>query len=165
MTSPVANTRPLAALKELQDLELARLTKLTSLAGIEGLSKLEDLNIDTCRRVHSIDEVRHLTRLRSLGINNCGDIESFKPLNQLTKLEHIAFVDSTNVLDGDLWPLKRQEHLRTVAFRNRRHYTHRREELDERWKASGPPKVIVLPEGLVRSSQFVEMTKKLLGGK
>jgi hypothetical protein len=107
---------------------LGLLRRLGSLAGVEGLANLEELNIDTCRAIRSIEEVSALSRLRRLHLSNDGEIESLKPLDTLNGLEAVTFVESTNIVDGDLSPLVRQKNLRRVSFRNRRHYSHRRED-------------------------------------
>jgi hypothetical protein len=129
LNAPVGNLLGLSALLKLRSLRLANLRKLASLAGIEGLTNLEDLNINTCRAIGSIKEVGSLSRLRKLNLNNCGDIESLKPLLNLKGLELVAFYESTNIVDGDITPLLRQKSLSRVSFRNRRHYSHRREDI------------------------------------
>ena len=98
-----------------------------SLAGIEELANLEELDINTCR-VGSIEEVGFLLGLKRLHLTNDGDIKSLKPLEILNGLEWVTFVQSTNIIDGDLSPLLRQKNLARVSFQNRRHYSHRREE-------------------------------------
>ena len=65
--------------------------------------------------------------LGSLGLDNMGDIQSLKPLAQLSQLHRVTFVESTNILDGDLSPLVGLPSLELVSFQNRRHYSHRRE--------------------------------------
>jgi hypothetical protein len=128
LNAPVGNLRGLSALKRVRRLRLGNLRRLISLSGIEGLAALEELNIDTCRRIGSIDAVASLSGLRKLYFNNVGEIESLKPLAKLTRLESVVFSESTNIVDGDLSPLLRQKNLSRVAFQNRRHYSHRREE-------------------------------------
>jgi hypothetical protein len=128
LNAPVENLHRLGALKRLRSLRLADLKRLTSLAGIEGVANLEELEIHTCRSIGSIEEVGSLLRLRNLHLNNDGNIKSLKPLEKLHGLESVLFYESTNILDGDLSPLLRLENLSRVSFRNRRHYSHRREE-------------------------------------
>jgi Leucine-rich repeat (LRR) protein len=128
LNAPVENLHGLSSLKRLRSLRLGGLKRLTSLAGVEGLASLEELEIHTCCAIGSIKEVGSLSRLRKLHLNNDGDIESLKPLEKLSGLESVLFYESTNILDGDLSPLLRQEHLARVSFQNRRHYSNRREE-------------------------------------
>jgi hypothetical protein len=128
LNAPVENLLGLSTLKKLRSLRLANLKRLTSLAGIEGLENLQELDIHTCRAIGSIEEISSLSQLQKLHLNNDGDIESLKPLDKLIGLKSVLFYESTNILDGDLSPLKRQQNLSRISFQNRRHYSHRREE-------------------------------------
>lgn len=130
LSAPFRTLHGLHDLGKLRSLRLGNLRRLTSLAGLEGLVNLEELNIDTCRGIQSIDAIGELTRLRTLFVNNVGPLASLAPLDRLRNLEWVTFDESTNILDGDLSPLSRQRHLTRVAFRNRRHYSHRREDFD-----------------------------------
>jgi Leucine-rich repeat (LRR) protein len=127
MNAPVHKLHGLSALKRLRSLRLGGLRRLDSLAGIEGLTNLEELKVQTCRAIRSIEEVGSLSKLRKLELSNDGDIETLKPLDKLDCLEVVGFVESTNILDGDLSPLCRKN-LKRVSFQNRRHYSHRRED-------------------------------------
>ncbi len=129
LNAPVETLRGLSVLKKLQSLRLGNLRRLTSLAGIEGLTALEELDMEACRKIGSIDEVGSLPRLKKLFPSNDGAIETLAPLEKLGQLERVTFVESTNILDGDLSPLLRQKYLSRVSFQNRRHYSHRREDL------------------------------------
>jgi len=129
LSAPFASLEGLAPLKGLRRLRLGLLQRLKSLSGIEELHELTDLEIDTCRKIESVAALRDLRNLRTLFLTNDGTIESLSPLAGLTKLEKLIFPESTNVLDGDLVPLLRLESLKEVAFQNRRHYSHRREDL------------------------------------
>jgi Leucine-rich repeat (LRR) protein len=129
LTAPIANLQGLSPLTRLRSLRLGNLRRLTSLGGIEHLANLEELEVHTCRKIRSIDEVGALSKLQRLYLNNDGDIESLKPLMNLTGLVSVSFYESTNILDGDLSPLLLQKSLTRVAFQNRRHYSHRSEEI------------------------------------
>jgi hypothetical protein len=126
--SAIQDLRGIGSLKQLQSLRLANLRKLTSLAGIEGLAHLETLHIQSCRRIETIDEVGYLSTLRKFILDNCGPLETLKPLDMLRELEWFTFVESTNILDGDLSPLLRQKKLSKLSYQNRRHYSHRYED-------------------------------------
>jgi len=130
LSGPIENLHGLSGLTKLRSLRLGDLRRLTSLTGIEGLANLEELEIDTCRRIQSIKEVGSLSRLKRLGLNNVHDIDSLAPLASLQNLQSLGFVESTNVLDGDLTPLLHLKSLTRLSFQNRRHYSHRREEFD-----------------------------------
>jgi hypothetical protein len=131
LSAPIENLHGLSQLNKLRLLRLALLRKLSSLAGIEGLGQLEELEVDTCSRIGSIEEVGCLSKLRKLALNNDGEIKSLKPLAKLSNLESVLFVESTNILDGDLMPLLHQRKLSRVSFQNRRNYSHRREDFGD----------------------------------
>ena len=128
MNAPIVNLHGLVALKKLRSLRLANLRRLVSLEGIEGLARLEELEVQTCRGIHSIEQIAMLARLRKLHLSDDGDIESIKPVEKLTNLHSVLFDESTNILDGDLSPLLHQQHLSEISFKNRQHYSHRRED-------------------------------------
>ena len=117
------------SLSQLKWFELARATRLTSLAGIESLADLEHFELHTCRKIRDISPVVALRKLREFYLRNCGEIESITPLRGLQELEQFLFDESTNVLDGDLSPLKELPRLNSVAFMERPHYSHTREDL------------------------------------
>jgi hypothetical protein len=125
--SPIRSLEGLAPLHELRSLRLGDLRQLLSLIGIESLIRLEKLEIGTCRKIRVIDEVSSLAKLREFYLDNVGVIQSLKPLAQLSQLHRVTFVESTNILDGDLSPLVGLPNLELVAFQNRRHYSHRSE--------------------------------------
>jgi hypothetical protein len=132
LNAPLHSLDGIASLNKLRALRIANLTKLPSLAGLEALENLEELDINTCRKIGAINEVGALKKLRKLFINNCGDIESLKPISSLENLEVVLFTESTNILDGDLSYLKGKEKLVNVAYRNRKHYSHKNEEFPRR---------------------------------
>lgn len=128
LNSPIDDLGGLAKLADLKTLRLGGLRCLSSLAGLGGLAKLEELWVQTCKRIRTLDELGTLGNLQRVQIDNCGEIASLKPLEAIASLEMVSFVESTNILDGDLTPLIRQPSLSNVSFQNRRHYSHRREE-------------------------------------
>ncbi len=117
------------SLKQLTWFELALAPRLTSLAGMETLSNLRHLELHTCRKIGNISPVGDLRRLKEFFLLNCGDIDTIKPLRGASNLESFLFYESTNVLDGDLTPLKTLRKLKAVAFMERPHYSHTRVEL------------------------------------
>jgi Leucine-rich repeat (LRR) protein len=128
LNSPIESIEGLSALAKLRELRLGRLIRLGSLDGMEALHSLEDLDVSTCRSIDSIKELSKKVRLKRLCLSNDGGIESLRPIKDLLGLEQLVFDESTNILDGDLTPLLNLTNLRRLAFQNRRHYTHRREE-------------------------------------
>lgn len=128
LNSPVETLNCLSVLNHIRSLRLGRLVCLNSLDGIQELTDLEELEIQRCRRIGSIRQLTALTKLRTLHINDCGPIESLQPLTNLQQLQSVLFYESTDVVDGDLTPLTKLPNLAHVSFKNRRHYSHRRED-------------------------------------
>ncbi len=118
----------LSCLTHLRELEIGRATKLVSLDGIEGLRKLQKLEISTSRKFARIDPIGQLENLEQLWLINDGNIETIKPLRNLKKLREFFFYESTNIVEGDLTPLKELPHLTNVPFGGRRHYNLRPED-------------------------------------
>jgi hypothetical protein len=115
-------------LVKLRSLRLGNLIHLSSLSGIQDLIRLEELIIDLCVRIMEIPEISHLYNLRRLMLANLGAIKSLSPINFIENLEEVLFSGTTNILDGNLAPLKNLRNLKKTSFQNRRHYSHRREE-------------------------------------
>ncbi len=119
----------LGHLEELRLLGLYNLRKLTSLEGIQLLRRLETLEINGCKQIRRIDELSSLVQLKRLHLNDDDKIESLAPLSNLIGLEEVLFYESTSVTDGDLFPVARLPRLQRISFQNRRHYSHKREDL------------------------------------
>lgn len=128
LNAPFQTIEGLTGLSRLRSLRLGNLKKLGSLSGVENLTALEELDINTCRGISSVEPIGALLNLKILRLNNVGDILSLKPLDSLNGLEAVSFYESTNILDGDLSPLANQKRLTKIAFRNRHHYSLRRED-------------------------------------
>lgn len=128
-SSAVTSLEGLRALKMLKFLGLYSLKRLRSLEGIESLAQLETLEVNKCRSLSGIAEIGQLNNLRRLELNDDGRLPSLKPLEGLRELREVFFYESTNILDGDLSPLTQLPRLKKVSFRNRHHYSHRREQL------------------------------------
>lgn len=124
LSSSIIELSGLRTLKKLKRLRLANNRQLVSLCGIESLDMLEDLDVNTCKKLTNIEPVKYLKRLQRLQLNNLGTIDSLAPVQSLSSLEMITFYESTDVLDGQLTPLLDKPSLKTVSFKNRRHYTH-----------------------------------------
>lgn len=117
------------ALTGLTFLGLYVTSRLTTLEGIETLTKLVQLEVNDCPKVRDISPVASLRRLKELHLCNDGELKTIKPLAGLRHLERFLFYESTNVMDGDLTVLKSLPKLKAVAFMERPHYSHSREEL------------------------------------
>jgi hypothetical protein len=131
LTAPIKNLAGLAPLVKLRYLRLGNMRCLSSLTEIEQLVDLELFEIRGCRHFKSIEAIGELGQLTGFDFGDCGDIDTLKPLDRLNDLQVLLFDDDTKILDGDLSPILRQKRLKLLVFRDRRHYSHRRQEICE----------------------------------
>lgn len=138
------NLKEIADLKALEDIDLTN-SNITSLEGIQGLTKLRNLALFRMRALTNIEAIQHLSEnltslqiegaknvqdfssirsvqsLEYLTLNNCGMIPSIRFIRQLPHLKGIQFWDST-IVDGDVSPCIELEY---IHFTNKKHYSHR----------------------------------------
>jgi Leucine-rich repeat (LRR) protein len=126
LNSPMTEISTFAQLKDLRSLRLGNLSQLRSLEGLETLDGLLELEIDTCRSLASIESLSNLKSLKTLLLNNCGEVGSLGPLKGLSELQKVIFHESTNILDGDLNFIFSNGKITSVAFQDRKHYSHKR---------------------------------------
>lgn len=119
----------LGELLRLQMLGLYSLGRLKTLRGIERLSGLVSLKVNGCKNIQNIDPIRGLHSLRCLELNDNGKLASLAPVENHAALERVLFYGSTYIEDGDLTVLLSLPLLQAVSYKNRRHYSHRREEI------------------------------------
>lgn len=124
---PIHGLDFLGGFSGLSSLRISYFTKLKHICGIRehDIEHLEFLSFTTCRKLEDHHACRDLSGLRVLELNDCGTISSLEFLNDLLELEEFRFVN-TDVSDGDLRPLLR---LRSVGFFDKRHFSHKYEEI------------------------------------
>lgn len=128
-TSSIKDVWGIGNLRRLRTLGLYHLKQLENLTGLEGIPQLEELEIVDCRKVENIEPIGELVNLRKLILGNDGSLKSLKPLRGHKYMQWLTFPESTNIVDGDLSVLLELPSLRKVAFQNRRHYSHSREQI------------------------------------
>ncbi len=129
-----------ARLRGVRNLEFYACQRLVSLEGIEQLadSPLEGLKLERCRKVSDYLPLGLLPRLKRLAVVYGADIPSLEFLSGLAKLESLVFLGS-NVVSGDLTPLLRHPSLTFVGTFDKRHYSHREDEINRVLKARETP--------------------------
>lgn len=125
----LGTTAGIEAVVNLSELGLFHLRHLQRVEEVGRLVKLRVLEIEHCRHIGDIDELAQLQSLIRLRLDECGAIRSLWPLHQNQDLRELFFVGSTNVVDGDLNVLLGLPNLKALSYKNRRHYSHTREEL------------------------------------
>ena len=160
---PYEDLEPLHALQDLRVLKIMS-RKLSTLNGIEKFTKLEEIDFSYCTQLHSIDAVSEastsihsiwfdtckkigsirplgcLPNLRVARVTNCASISTLSPLTKCANLKELIFGD-TIIQDGNLHHLLRIPRLRAALFRNRRHYSHTRSQIEDALKNRRKPSV------------------------
>lgn len=129
--SKILGLNGLYSLEKLRKLRLGNLKQLKSLQGIEKLKQLSELEIHRCKNINNISALWGLVTLKKLLMLDLGSIESIKGIENLKLLETFLFYESTNIVDGDLTPLLKLNNLSKISFKNRKHYTHLREDFKQ----------------------------------
>ncbi len=130
--SRLVNLMGIRDLPCLENLDLSGSNKLEDIEGIGNLSLIKILRLDYCKKITELKEIGRMSQLISLAFNNVGKIDSIKSFSSLKEMKEIFFTEDVNIVDGDLRSLHflcDQGKLKQVIFRNRRHYTHTRENL------------------------------------
>lgn len=126
--SPIEDLTGLKSLKKLRFLGLYSFRKLSNLFGLEYLINLEELEINYSKKFVTIDEIGALKKLQKLQLCSNRNINTLKPLEKTNKLESFFFYEDTNIIDGNLNVLWNMDNLKNIAFQNRKHYSHSRED-------------------------------------
>ncbi len=112
----------------LSHLTITHARRLIDISSVSGM-QIRSLCLDTCRRLSDWTVLESLRELETLVLVRCGPIPTLQFLNRLPNLRRLVF-SGTNVEDGNLEPCLR---LKSVVFDNKRHYSHRRKDIQ-----SGP---------------------------
>jgi len=118
-------------LEFLYDLSIEKLSinycsKLSNISALTSIKKtLTELEFGNCKRIEDIELLGNLENLTWLRLSGLGEIKSLSFIKNLKKLKKLSFVD-TNVLDGNL---SYCEGLEFVGFNDKKHYSHKYENL------------------------------------
>ncbi|WP_185249137.1 hypothetical protein [Chryseobacterium bernardetii] len=106
-------------------------SKLTSLEGLKKSSdNLQSFVLGSCGNLTNYDDLKHCKNLEKIILTRCGDMQSLSWLKLLKKVKHFTFL-YTKVLDGDVSICSE---IKYVAFTNSRHYNHKMEEFNDKYK-------------------------------
>ncbi len=112
-------------LKNLKSIEMHYCSKLEDISNICELKKLTKVLIDNARKINNHSAFSMVNSLEILILNSCGIILNIAFIENMNKLKEFRFVD-TIIKDGDLTPCLR---LKKVSFNNKKHYSHKLEEI------------------------------------
>src|SRR5262249_42874841 len=100
----------------LQRLSFATVNHLNELNGIEDCPNLSVLWVEGAKHLARLDAVAALKNLETLNLSDCPNIRTLRPLRGLPHLQTVWFFGKTNILDGDLSPLKTLPQLQYAKF-------------------------------------------------
>lgn len=116
-------------LGNLRSLELAGAGRLEDLSQLQSCTRLKECSIVETHGLADLDVLPDQSAVEKLILNDNGEIRSLGPLRSQANLDWLVFAGSTNIVDGDLSVLLELPRLRTIAFKNRRHYSHKLKEI------------------------------------
>jgi hypothetical protein len=123
--SPIESLEGVEKFRNLRSLEISYLSKLKRIGAIANLDdgRLEQLICEYCRKIEDYEKLQDLANLKVLRLNHCAPIRELSFVKGLRSLQDFRFV-GTDVLDGDISPLLDHKSIRSVAFTNKRHFSH-----------------------------------------
>jgi len=121
----------ISSLKALLSIDLYRCAKLESLNDIQSASQLTTIELESCKKLGNLKPLSALTKLTKVSLNNCGKLQSLQPLKSCGELSELFFIEDTNIEDGDTGIFTDLPTLKTMWFANRKHYSHKREAVQE----------------------------------
>lgn len=128
MASRLESVAELAGLPALRSVRVGASRRIADLERLGEARRLEQLEIER-RPLRSAEFIAQLTGLRRLRVESVGKLPSLEFLRPLEVLEVFEAAGSTTIVDGDVSILLELPMLREVFFADRRHYSHRCEEI------------------------------------
>ena len=118
LQSSIQNLTGINRFPTLKEIHLTYLSKLEELGRL-NLPNLIEFVAEKCKKISDHDQIGNCLSLQELKLHECGTINSLYFINHLKNLKSFRFIN-TDVLDGDLSPLKR---LPDVYFTEKRHFS------------------------------------------
>lgn len=118
----VTSLKGIGHLTKLQELELNYSRSLSDISELVSIkNNIKRLEIESCKKIADYQPVEKLSSLEQLALNSSSDLKTISFIKELKNLKEFVFWN-TNVLDGDLSPLKNIEE---VHFNDKKHYSHK----------------------------------------
>jgi hypothetical protein len=133
----IATLSGLETLEDLRYLTIAYASKLESLTSFaKGECGIRQLEFQTVKKIASYEPIGSIKMLRRLMLSACAPMKNLQWTAGLTKLDSFSFVE-TNVLDGDLSSLLQLPKLRYVGTFDKKHYSHKMDDINAVLKNRG----------------------------
>ncbi|MBQ8781648.1 MAG: hypothetical protein IJZ72_08260 [Oscillospiraceae bacterium] len=127
--SNIKNLNGLEKFPKLEAVEFTYLRNLETLDGIEKMSqRIKFFSIESAKKLTDISPVTKLENIEGLGFINIGDITDLEFLHDMYNIKSLSFV-GTKIISGDLTPIINHFNIQHAGFDNKRHYSHKNEEL------------------------------------
>jgi hypothetical protein len=91
--------------------------------------QLETVELEGCKKIQDISLLGELENIKNLALTDCGEIWSLQSLSKCRFLENISFVGDTVIEDGMLAPLLDIPQLKKMWFADKKHYSHKRDQV------------------------------------
>ena len=128
--SNVKNLNGLEKFPKLEAVDLTYLRNLESLDGIEKMSrKIKFFSIESAKKLTDVTPVTQLENIEGLGLINIGDISDLEFLHDMYEIKSLSFA-GTKIISGDLTPIVNHFNIQHAGFDNKRHYSHKNEEIN-----------------------------------
>ena len=108
-------------------IEFHRYPKLETASKLVDYKSIEYLYFENCKRVNDFERLSELPNIKTFAFNECGELDNIDFVENMGKLEDIRFV-GTNIKNGNLKMLEKDK-FRYIGFDNKKHYSHKYEEL------------------------------------
>ncbi len=105
-------------LTKLENLAINFCPKLIDISNISKCLKLKKIEFDTCKKIENFESLSALKEVKGLVLGNCGSISSLNFIKDMSGLKFLSFVN-TNIIDGDLTECLK---LQNVGTNDKKHY-------------------------------------------
>jgi len=130
MNSRINNIKGICDLNNLISLSLINLSKITDGSCLSNLANLDQITLHRCKKINNISFLLSMKSVQKIHIIDMGSIDSINGIEKLANLREFLFYESTNIIDGNIRGLMQLPLLEKVAFQNRSHYSHKREDFN-----------------------------------
>ena len=129
--SSITSLKGIECHDHVNELFFCRLSKLESIDDIAGLARgsLWKLKFERCKKISDWCPLGSLNRVKKISIDTCSELPNLSFLSGCSGLEEFVFMDA-KLPDGDLAPLLELPSLRYLGTFDKKHFSHKEEEIN-----------------------------------